>query len=190
MVISYYGGGMVKVALGETVIVWNPNGRVKFGADIALVSVNDAGYNVVAGATRGDRVPFVIDGPGEYEIGGVFVKGLATEGPDGKINTVYLLILDGVRLVHLGALANDKISDKVIEEIGAVDVLFVPVGLKVISSFEPNLVIPINYDDVGLKKFLKEAGSENGQPVESFQLKKKDLADQEAAVVVLKSLSS
>src|SRR3990167_6475574 len=100
MIISHYGLGMVKIQQGETVVVFNPIGEVprgrgdlktlKFGADIALVSLNDPGYNGVANAARGERVPLLVDGPGEYEVGGIFIKGFAT----GKINTAYLVTLE------------------------------------------------------------------------------------------------
>src|SRR3989344_6269327 len=138
MVISHYGLGMVKVQQGETVLVFNPIDQVskerpdlktlKFGADVALVSLNDPAYNGISNAARGDRVPFSATGPGEYEIGGVFVKGFDTAGPEAKINTAYSVGFEQLRLLHLGALTDPKLSDKLAEGVGAVDILFVPVG--------------------------------------------------------------
>jgi hypothetical protein len=98
MVISYFGVGMVKVQLGDTVIVFNPIGEsaehkaVKFGSDVALVSLLDPAWNGVENAARGDRQPFIVNGPGEYEVNGIFIKGclsprgmLALGGLVGKV---------------------------------------------------------------------------------------------------------
>lgn len=210
MVISHYGAGMIKITQGETTLVFNPIGEsaafkpVKFGADLALVSLNDSRYNGAENAARGERVPFLVNGPGEYEVGGIFVKGFATEGPAGKINTVYSLVLEGTNLVHLGALANADLSAgqvglpaKAVEELGTIDVLFVPVGndflptkaaAKVATNLESRLVIPVDYEsEVALKTFLKEFGAEKAETVESLSLKRKDILDKEGEVVVIKS---
>lgn len=197
MVISHYGLGMVKIQLGERVMVFNPNGhQAKFGADLALVSLHDADYNDVGAASRGERVPFVIEGPGEYEVDGVFIKGFQTTGPSGKINTAYLVVLDSVRLVHLGALAESTLPAATIEAMGTIDILFVPVagGLlepkaaaKIATTLEPRAIVPVNYESGSLAAFLKELGEEQVEPVASWSIKKKDLSDKEAQVVIIKS---
>lgn len=202
MVISHYGLGMVKIQLGERVIVFNPIGKgtevepVKFGADLALVSLGDAACNGVEQVSRGERVPFVIDGPGEYEVEGVFVQGFATPGPGGRINTCYLMVLDGIRLVHLGVMAAVDLPDALVESLGAIDILFLPIdtGLlepkaaaKMVNLLEPKAVVPVNFGPAALATFLREMGEESGQPLESWTLKKKDLADEGTPVVVIKS---
>lgn len=206
--IQHFGLGMVKVQLGERVIVFNPIGRgvtppaggepTKFGADLALVSLRDTAYNGVEQVSRGDRVPFVIDGPGEYEIMGDFVRGFATAGPSEKINVVYLLVLDNTRLVHLGALAKPELANEIVEALGQIDILFVPVGdppvgelgpkgaAKLATLLEPRAVVPVNFDAKSLSAFLKEAG-ETVASVESWTVKKKDLSEKEGDVVVVKS---
>lgn len=207
MVISHYGLGMVKITLGERVIVFSPIGKradspaggepVKFGADLALVSLNDAAYNGVEQVTRGEKKPFVIDGPGEYEVEGNFIQGFATAGPGSRINTVYLLVLDGLRLVHLGALAETTVSDKLVEALGAIDILFLPVGqgdlletkaaARIATLLEPRAVVPVNYNQKTLAAFLKEMGEEKSGAVESWAVKKKDLVEKEGEVMVVKS---
>lgn len=192
---------MVKVQLGDRVIVFNPIGRgadiepTKFGADLALVSLRDVAYSGVEQVSRGDRVPFVIDSPGEYEITGDFVRGFSTVGPSGKINVTYLLVLDGIRLVHLGALAKPELPDSVIETLGKIDVLFLPVGDDVVGPkganklatlLEPRVVVPINFNAKSLEVFLKDMG-ESIEPIDSWTVKKKDLVDKEGEVVVIKS---
>ena len=203
MVISHYGLGMVKIGQGDMVIAFNPIGDIKdfkainFGADIALVSVNDPHYNGVDHMSRGERIPFVVAGPGEYEISGVFVRGLGTRGPKEKINTVYSLVLDEIRLVHLGALT-EVLTPAQVEQLGVVDVLFVPVGgggtlepkaaAKLVTTLNPKIVIPIEADDeASLKTFLKEVGATAGAPVESLQVRRKDLADKETVAMIIKS---
>lgn len=214
MVISYYGAGMVKVVQGETTAVFNPIGegglpagrQVKFGADLALVSLNDKRYNGVANAARGERIPFVVNSPGEYEVDDIFIKGFGTAGPKEKINTVYSVVLEGVNLVHLGALAQEDlptgqagIPAKVVEELGTIDILFVPIGnndllspkaaAKLATNLSSRLVIPVDYDDESqLKAFLKEFGTDKPQTVESLTIKRKDILDKEGEVVVIKSV--
>lgn len=200
MIINHYGLGMVKVALGERVIVFNPIGDkasrepVKFGADIALVSLQDSGYNGVRQVSRGERVPFLIDGPGEYEVDGNFIRGFTTVGPGGRINTAYLLVLDGVRLVHLGALAAPELKNEVVEALGAVDVLCLPLAnletkaaSKLITLLKPQVVVPVDYDDKNLAAFLKDQGEEGNGARESWTFKKKDLAGKEGEVMLIKS---
>lgn len=207
MVISHYGLGMVKIQQGETVVVFNPIAEVpkgrsdlktlKFGADIAAVSLNEPAYNGITNAARGDRIPFSITGPGEYEVGGIFIKGFETLGPGGKINTAYFLTLEQLRLVHLGALTEPKLPDKLAEGVGAVDILFVPVGngalltpkqaSQVVADLEPEIVVPVDYDEKTLATFLKEMGADKEKPVDSLTIKKKDLLGGKTRVVVIKS---
>lgn len=202
MVINHYGLGMVKIQLGERVIVFNPIGSgaavepTRFGADLALVSLHDEAYEGVREVSRGDRVPFVIDGPGEYEVDGVFIRGFQTAGPGGKLNTVYLLTLDNMRLVHLGALTEASLPGPVVEALGAIDVLFVPVGgetldtkmaVKIATSLEPKTVVPTHYNAAELKAFAKEMGEESAETLTGWTIKKKDLADKSGDLVIIKS---
>ena len=81
MVISYQGLESFKIQFGEIVVAYNPISKdskhkgTKFGADIVLISANHPDFNGAENASRGDKQPFVINGPGEYEIGGIFVRG-------------------------------------------------------------------------------------------------------------------
>ena len=149
----------------------------------------------------GEKKAFIIGGPGEYEVKGVFIKGFASEsGYDGekRINTIYTVSLEGMNICFLGALSQDALPKESDENIDAVDVLFVPIGgegvldpakaYKLAVSIGPKLIIPIHYGDIGakdaLKAFLKEAG-ESPTPESKLTLKKKDLEGKEADVVVL-----
>ena len=192
---------MVKVTHGDLTLVFNPIGQdkdnkmVKFGADIALVALNDEAYNGVDNASRGDKVPFIVDGPGEYEVSEIFICGFASAGPDdsttgvSKINTIYSLVLDGLKLVHLGALASNDLPVTAAEGLGAIDILFAPVSrAKLVASLESKLIIPVEIEnELVLKNFLKELSADGIKPVESLTLKRKDVADKEGEVVVIRS---
>ena len=104
--------------------------------------------------------------------------------------------MDGLRLVFLGGLSG-KLSDKQIEEIDGVDILFVPVGeeknslagkqtLEIINQVEPKIIIPMNYQS--LSGFLKELGQEEKVPIDKL-LMTKDKLPLEKEVVVLNARS-
>jgi len=208
MVITYYGLEFFKIQLGDLVIATNPiskNSGMKtprFGADIALVSMNHPNFNGTENLSRGDREPFVASGPGEYEVKNILVKGFLTwvkyGGGEKQINTLYYITLEGINICFLGALDTSTISNETHEGIQSVDILFVPVGggrvlspadaNKVSLSFEPKIVIPMHYDASALKKFLQEAGAEGTKPVEKLTLKKKDVEGKEGEIIVLKQV--
>ncbi len=102
--------------------------------------------------------PKVITGPGEYEISGVVIIGVATfhdavGGQKRGKNTVYLIEVDGLLVCHLGDLGHALTAGQV-EEIDKVDVLLLPVGgvstlnaamaAEVIRQLEPKVVIPMH----------------------------------------------
>ena len=137
MIITYHGLEFVKLQVGDTVIGINPPSkeskfkRTSFGADIALVTLNDPDFNGGDSLSRGDRNPFVIAGPGEYEIGGTFIKGLPSQsnyGGKDRINTIYSLSVDGMNICFLGALSNPVLKNETIEAVDGIDILFVPIG--------------------------------------------------------------
>jgi len=207
MIITYLGGAFVKVQFGDTILAFNPISKdsdlqtSKFGADIVLSSINHLDMNGIDQVTFGDKKPFVISGPGEYEVRDVFIKGLPSEsGYDGekRINTIYSVTLEGMNICFLGAVNTPELPKDTDEAIEEVDILFVPIGgngvlgssqaYKLAVSIEPKIIIPILYDDAkgkdSLKAFLKEAG-ENPKPESKITLKKKDLDGKEAEVVVI-----
>ncbi len=206
MIISYHGLGCIKVQLGDKVIAFNPLSKEasqkysRFGSDISLISLNHPDYNGVENVSHGDKVPFIVDGPGEYETGGVYIKGVATEGDGGKVNTVYSVLLDDVNLCHLGALATPDLKPEAVEALGEIDILFVPIlggavleaedAYKLSTSLEPRMIVPLHNGKLNGKGspitiFLEEEGEESFKPVDKLTVKKKDLADKEAEIVLL-----
>ncbi|MGF1504407.1 MAG: MBL fold metallo-hydrolase, partial [Anaerolineae bacterium] len=96
-------------------------------ADIVTISTNMPGHN---GGAEVKGSPMVLNTPGEFEIGGVFITGIATWNPQTDpehthYNVAYVCDFDKVRVCHLGTL--DYVpSQSVIEALGSVDVLMLP----------------------------------------------------------------
>ena len=172
-----------------------------FGTDIALITTNHPDYNGAEQLSHGERSPFIISGPGDYEVKEIFIKGaISNASLAGKkyINTIYSLSVDGINIVFLGALSDSEFSKETREAIDSPDIVFVPVGgkglldaktsAKLVSTLEPKLIIPMDYDDTTLKVFLKEMGEEKAEITEKLTLKRKDLDGKDGEVIVLKAM--
>ena len=205
MIITHHGGQCFKVSFGDTTLAFDPIAKqskldpVKFGSDVALVSLNHPNFNGVAQVAHGNKQPFVVRGPGEYEIGDVTVRGWGVKTMYDKAeyyNTIYQVQLEGMNLVFLGAQGEIDIDPKILGELGDIDVLFVPIGggdvlevpqaSKLATKLEAKIIIPMHYDAVSLKAFLKEEGSTT-TPQDKLTLKKKDLLTATGDIVVLKN---
>jgi len=208
MVITYYGGEFFKIAFGEATLALNPISKdsklkpSRFGADVALVSLNHEDFNGVDQIGFGDKMPFIVSGPGEYEIKGIFIKGFLTKSNYGgkeHINTIYSISLENMNLCFLGALGHADLPAEIKEALGDIDILFLPIGgegvltaaeaNKLATALEAKMIIPMHFDGIGDKKalttFLKEAGAEGSKPADKLTIKKKDLEGKEGDVVVL-----
>lgn len=206
MIITYQGGECFKASFGDTTIAFSPASKdsknfssSKFGADVAFISMNHPDFNGSENAAHGTRQPFVVSGPGEYEIGEVTAQGFGVETTyDGekRWNTIYQVQFEGMNLLFLGALSDPEIDPKILGELGDIDVLFLPIGggdvlevpqaSKLAVKLEARLVIPMHYDAKALAAFLKEESVQNGTPQEKLTIKKKDVAAMEGEIVVLK----
>jgi L-ascorbate metabolism protein UlaG (beta-lactamase superfamily) len=211
MVITHHGGQCFKVTLGDLTLVFDPISKgatlpsVRFGADLALVSRNHPDMNGVDEVTYGEKKPFVIDGPGEYERAGVTVQGYLSasgyglgKGQESAVNTIYALELEDMTLVHLGALSDKELRKEAREGIDEIDVLFVPVGgdgvlsaadaHELAVSLEPKIIVPMHWSGMGnpksLDTFLKEAGN-GSEKTDKLTLKKRDLAGKDGAIIVV-----
>ncbi|PIP73109.1 MAG: hypothetical protein COW88_03080 [Candidatus Lloydbacteria bacterium CG22_combo_CG10-13_8_21_14_all_47_15] len=208
MVITYYGAFFFKVQFGDLTLALNPISAQsvfkapKFGADIALVSLRHPDLNGIEQMAYGGKEPFIISGPGEYEAKGITVKGVLSEslyGGGQAINTIYEVIIEGMRVVTLGALTSGELPAEVRNELGEIDILLVPAygdgtldpkdAHRLATSFEPHIIIPMRHDKNSLAIFLKEEGSEVS-PIEKLTVKKKDIEGKEGEVVVLSSALS
>jgi L-ascorbate metabolism protein UlaG (beta-lactamase superfamily) len=183
---------------------------LKLRSDIVTVSHDAPGHNNTD-AVKGTS--HVIDGPGEFEIGGVFVTGVQTDGSgsgkkkskgkDGEAparNTIYVFDYDGITVAHLGDLKEVPTQSE-IESLGTINVALVPVGgggglnaakaAEVISLIEPNLVIPMHYATPAVKisldslnKFIKEMGLSKPETQSSLKVTRSGLPN-ETHVIVL-----
>ena len=194
----------MKVTAGDTTLVFGPVSKkskslkpTNFGADVAFVSLNHPDMNGSGEAGRGDKQPFVISGPGEYELMGVTAAGFpskSTYGGEERINTVYAVTFDGLSLYYMGALSEMTLPEELLE-MESPDILIIPIGgegvlapsdaQKLAVKLEAKIVIPIHYDDKSLKTFLKESGSEGTKAEEKFTVKPKDVVGKENEVVLL-----
>lgn len=205
MVITYHGGECFKVAFGDTTLAFNPPAKgaklaaaPKFGADVVFVSMQHPDFNGIVQVAYGGKEPFAVLGPGEYEIGDVVARGFGvktTYDGEERWNTIYQVTLEGMTMVFLGALSERTIDPKILERLGDIDILFVPIGggdvLDVPAAsalgvkLEARAIIPMHYDERALAAFLKEESEGGTKPVEKLTVKKKDLADMEGAIMVL-----
>ena len=199
MVITYYGREYFKLTLGDLTIATNPPSKSlkpsRFGADIALITTNVEAGNDPETVSMGDREPFVLDSAGSYEVREMFFTGASstvTIDKTERINTVYGFELDGIKICFLGAVTDEKMLSIEAKEIaGASDMVFVSVGddpahaYKMATSFEPNVIIPMDYDAESLKRFLKEAGQEKVETQDKATLKRRDLDGKQGFIMVL-----
>lgn len=202
MIITYHGGQCLKFVQGDTTLVLNPHdkksqfGGVRFGANVAAVSLHHPDFAATDSITGS---PFVIDTPGEYEIGDIGVRGYGiktTYDGEDRYNTIYQIHFEGINIVHLGALQDADIDPKILGEFGDIDILIMPIGggdvlqvpaaAKLATKLEAHVIIPVHYDKGSLAAFLKEVDSAVA-PVEKFTTKKKDLETLTGEVVVLSS---
>ncbi|QQG41446.1 MAG: MBL fold metallo-hydrolase [Candidatus Woesebacteria bacterium] len=214
MDITYLGHSSFRIKTKTATVITDPFDPKTVGlkysgidGDIVTVSHDHNDHNaanLVSGAKK------VVTGPGEYEIQGVSIVGYPSfhdskTGDERGKNTIYVYEAEGLRLVHLGDLGH-TLSEDLINEIGDVDVLMIPVGgeftigpreaSETVNKIEPFFVMPMHYQTGGLnpttfakllpvEEFLKESGlpTENSP---KFSIKKEDiLEDQNTKVIVL-----
>jgi L-ascorbate metabolism protein UlaG (beta-lactamase superfamily) len=179
-------------------------------ADILLITHSHYDHNnikAIKAPTSGYR-PFLISGPGEYEIKGIFIQGIFSfhdnvQGKERGENTIYTLESEGIKVCHLGDLGQKELTDEQLEKIGQVDILLIPIGgvytisakeaTKVISQIEPKIVIPMHYQIPklkvkldGLDKFLKIMGIKSPEVSKKISISQRNLPTEGMKVIILK----
>ncbi len=203
MIVTYQGESCLKIQYGDFTLSYNPpktvsGGKVpRFGANVVLVSTHQDNANGPENMEYGTTVPFVIDGPGNYEITGLSIEGMGDEVVlDGEkyINTVYRMNLDGMNLVFLGHATDAMLTPEFRGKIGTCDIIFVPIDQKELTNqmaykmavgSDASIVIPVGSDSAKIKSFLKEAGQDGVKGIDKLTVKKKDLTGKEGEVVIL-----
>ncbi len=208
MIITAHGAESIKISHGDLTLAFNPISKdsklksTSYGADVAFVSTWHPDMNGVDTVTRKGKDPFVVKGPGEYEVSELFIKAYGSDTTYDNteaINTIYIFTMDDIRVAYLGALGTTELSPEAKEELGTADVFLVPVGGDGVLNYkeaydiavkrEAKIIIPIHHDGVGekdsLKSFLKEAGQEGVKTIDKLTIKKKDVVDKQGEVVVI-----
>ncbi|MFH1524194.1 MAG: MBL fold metallo-hydrolase [Chloroflexota bacterium] len=210
MEITWYGHSCFRLTeRGMATVVCDPFDSeivgyepLKLKADIVTSSHAAPGHNFL-NAVKGNS--HAITGPGEFEIGGVFITGVQMDGQGKKAsemprNTIYVFDFMGITVAHLGDLRSVPPQNE-IEALGTVHVVLVPVGgddglnaakaAEIVSLLEPNIVVPMHYYTPAAKvqldpldKFLKEMGLHESETAPSLKVSKSSLPD-ETKVVVL-----
>ncbi|MFA5961461.1 MAG: MBL fold metallo-hydrolase [Parcubacteria group bacterium] len=216
MNIQYYGHSCFKISLkpagrgqNEVVLFIDPFDKSiglrppQGQADFVLVSHDHPDHNNVE-ALKGE--PRVIDLPGEYSVRGVNVIGIPSfhddkQGTERGQNTIFIIDGEELKLCHLGDLGTD-LTEKQLEKIGTVNVLFVPIGgnytidykkaIETIKKIEPNIVIPIHFKLKGTTeniedetKFCSEMGYCVKDRPSKLNLKSKDMEGKNMEIIVM-----
>ncbi len=199
MDITWLGHSCFRIKGKQAVIITDPfppdlgYSLGKPTAQIVTVSHQHPSHSYVSGI---GGEPRSVTGPGEYEIGGVLIIGVADfhdeeRGKERGKNTIYLMEIDGMSVCHLGDLGHVLAAEQV-EEIGDVDVLLLPVGgvstisaamaTEVIRQLDPQVVIPMHYKTPAINrelqpvdKFLKEMGIEHIDPQPKLSITRSNL---------------
>lgn len=203
MDITWLGHACIRVRTRQTALVMDPCDKTsgfdigRPAADIVTVSNPSPLHSHVRGV-RGD--PITIQGPGEYEIGGVQITGVSTylappeEDAQAERNTAFVLESEDLRLVHVGGLGAPLTAEQ-IEQLSSADVLVLPIGggsaleadeaARVVRALEPSLVIPVHYPTAGagdgdqeaLQKFATSVGLEPVEPLPRASINRRGLSD-------------
>ncbi len=219
MEIQYLGHSCFKLKGKAGTVICDPyDSSVGFSltsvsGDVVTLSHDHFDHNAsnkVKGTARREQ-PFIVNSPGEYEVGGISIFGVPTfhdesKGTERGRNIVFTIVLDHLRICHLGDLGH-TLTDQDVSQIGTVDVLLVPVGglftinaaqaVEVISSIEPSYVIPMHYktddhhpdtykDMQPVDVFLKEYGVTK-KPVTTLSVEMGRLPEETEVVIMEKS---
>ena len=207
--IKWFGHNCFRIRAKEATVLTDPVDRMtgyampKQTVDIVSISHDHKGHTNLKGVKPEYQM---VEGPGEYEMHGVFITGIRTyhdaaNGAERGYNTCYLYELEGMIFCHLGDLGH-LLSSEVAEQIGTPDVLMVPAGgthvitpeqaAEVVGQLEPKLVIPMQFatpqgdKDLGtLEAFCKALGVETPQPVDKLTIRPLDLSEATQVMALL-----
>jgi L-ascorbate metabolism protein UlaG (beta-lactamase superfamily) len=212
MEIAWFGSGCFRLRDRNTIAVTDPylpdpsfqNLQIK--ADVTTLSLIGPKIRKLVAATRSEV--YTIQGPGEYEIGGIFVRGLPAHRPSAESNGqgagfVYRYTVDGVSVCHLGQLSAPP-DQGVIDQFASPDVLIIPPGgrgsfnradaIRLVSTMTPSYVIPMGYatakpteNEEAITGFLRELGMDLPEPTTAFTIRRGSLPAEDIEIVRLES---
>jgi len=205
--VTWLGQSCFRLRGKNAVVVTDPfppavGPKLRLESNLVTVSHPHENHSHVASV----KDAYVIEGPGEYEVAGITVRGLPTyhdgqQGAEHGRNTVYVIELDDVRVCHLGDLGH-SLDDRALETIGNVDVLLVPVGggtsldgakaAEVVRQVEPRYVVPMHFGHPSLRtelapveRFLNEMGVPESEAQTRLTVQASAAGEGETKVVVL-----
>jgi L-ascorbate metabolism protein UlaG (beta-lactamase superfamily) len=206
---KWFGHNCFRIKSRDATIITDPVDRTtgfamaKQNANIVSISHRDS----VNANTSVVRPEFqIVDGPGEYEMEGVFITGVRTfldpSRAENKVfNTAFLFEMEGYVICHLGDLGQIPTTEQA-EQLSQADILLVPIGgatglsqeqaAEVVSLLEPKVLIPMQYrTEIGdrnlqaLDTFAKLVGVDLPEPLDKFAPRQADLKEA-MEIVVLK----
>lgn len=205
MTLTWFGLSSFKITGKDITIITDPFGSksglspVRGAADVVILSNPELEWSTNLTSITGN--PFVINGPGEYDIKGTFIIGTAAENKELGANSIYCIEIDDVRIAFFGAFNQSQLTDEQKEALEGSDIVLIPVGGKQVSDYEqaakiatqlePYYIVPHSYKTPGvtlnldkLDNFIKEMG---GKPTETdkISVKKKDFTTETTSVIVL-----
>jgi L-ascorbate metabolism protein UlaG (beta-lactamase superfamily) len=206
MEIQYYGANCVRIGNKKVSVLVDDN-----LASVGLNSVATADDIALFTLDKGTKNPnkFLIEGPGEYEVAEVSVRGIPAQAhldADGHRATMYSIQMQGFSIGIIGHVHPNLTEDQ-LELLGIIDVLIIPVGgsgytldaigaASLVKKIEPKIVIPTHYADSGIKyevpqaelsNFLTEIGASEPERVDVLKLKESELGDKTRVVIVERS---
>ena len=208
MDIRWQGQTTFEIATGDSRVIFDPYPKSPGptpGWDGSLIITSSHFDPARIDIKKVDKAAFVVDGPGEYEVGGLALKGIPTprsqEGVDRAINTVFVLETEGLSVCHLGQL-RDPMAAQSRQALGAIDILILPAGgegrigpeeaATTIRQLDPKIVLPVYggdqsgaQADESLKRLLAEIGVEAGDPIPRLSITRSNLPP-EMRVVLLR----
>ncbi len=196
MEITWHGHSCFTIKGSDATIVTDPYEGL--GSSLPKLKANIVTHGDELALKQGELAevegePKVLDWPGEFEVAGVSIEAFnasrfakAGDSGEGENVTLFIYVIDSIKVCHLSGLAHE-LSDELLEQIGDVDVLLIPVGgtevldpktaQKVVESVEPRVVIPMYHNAVeskltlgGVDEFFKLMGQSNLEIEDKYKL--------------------
>ena len=211
MIITLFGHSCFRIESKEGSILIDPFSKdiglkpPRIKDDLVLVTHSHYDHNNVEDASG---QTMVIDGPGEYEKNGIYVRGVLSYhdksgGQERGLNTIYVIKAEDMVVCHMGDFGQAEFEKNQLDNIGDVDILLLPVGGKytidykeavsAVGKIGPKVVIPMHYkikdlklDIDGSDKFIKELGL-IPEKVDKYKIAKKNLPMEEMKLIVFEN---
>lgn len=209
MQISWHGQYTIKIQSQETTLVLDPyspeTGLTPFRAKAEIVALSNPGDATMSHVAAIQGEPFIIKNAGEYSFTNFVLHGLGWHDGSPVERTLQRWMIEDLTLFHVGALNREMTAEELQElEKTDIDVLFVPVGggaglttaqaLKLVSTIEPRVIIPIHYELPKLTEkltdvtqFAKEMGIDPKVREKKLILKKNKLPQEDVMTVLLEA---